>query len=88
MSVHAPAVVNVNEQLPTPEARVPEQVTVVELNLAVTVTLPVGVVTPATLKPTVTSCAVVDGFGVFDVMVVVLVAFFAATLFVTLVAPL
>jgi len=77
VSVQAPAVVSVNEQLPAPEVSAPEHVTVVALSLAVTVTLPVGVVapaTPATLKATVTDCAVVEGFGVLDVIVVVLLA--------------
>ena len=78
--------VNVKVQLPAPEVSAPEQVTVVALSLAVTVTLPVGTVAPVTLNATVTTWVVVEGFGVLDVMVVVLLALLTVSVVLLLVA--
>ena len=69
LAVRGPAVLNVNEQLPIPAAKVPVQLSPVE---AVTVTEPVGVPLPCTVNPTVTACPGEDGFGVLEVIVVVL----------------
>jgi predicted homoserine dehydrogenase-like protein len=69
-------VVNVNTQLPFAVVRVAVQVSPV---LAVTLTEPVGVPALATAKLTVTPCETTDGFGVFAVMAVLLLAFVAAT---------
>ena len=71
-----PAVAKVIEQFPAAEARVPVQVSPV---LAVTVTVPVGTVVPVALNEIATDWPVVDGFGLFEVIVVELVAFWAAT---------
>jgi hypothetical protein len=64
-------VLNVTEQLPVPELRVPLQLSPV---LAVTVTLPVGTPLPVTPKLTVTAWPTGEGLGVFEVMVVLLLA--------------
>ena len=81
--VQVPAVVKVvKEHDPEPEERVPVQVAVLEPSLAVTVTEPVGVPLPVTLKDTVTVCPMVDGFG-DDVSVVVEVALVAVMLVTT-----
>jgi hypothetical protein len=74
VSVGEPADVNVMVQLPAPELRLPEQLPPV---LAVTVTVPVGVPLPVTLNEIVTAWFTVEGFGVFEVIVVVLPAFVA-----------
>ena len=66
--------VKVMVQLPAPELRVPEQLPPV---LAVTLTVPVGVPLPVTLNEIVTAWFTVEGFGVFEVIVVVLPAFVA-----------
>ena len=78
MSVRTPEVVNVREQLPFPADKIPEQFSPV---LAVTFTDPVGLLTPLTVKLTVTGCEIAEGFGAFAVIVVVLEAFVAATVF-------
>jgi hypothetical protein len=61
--------VKVIAQLPTPPARIPVQLSPVD---AVTVTEPVGVPLPCVLNATVTACPGEDGFGAFEVIVVVL----------------
>jgi hypothetical protein len=67
-----PAVLSVILQLPLPPESVPEQVSPL---LALTVTLPVGlvifVIACTTSKSTVTMCPVVEGLGVLLVIVVV-----------------
>ena len=84
MSVQVPAVFSVNEQEPAPAERVPEQVTVVALSVAVTVTEPVGVPpVPVTLKLTETDWPTVEGFGELAVMVVVEAALVAVVVVTT-----
>src|SRR2546426_8617271 len=69
MSVLAPAVVGVNVQVPA--ATVPTQFTVPSL----TVTLPVGVPPVAvTVNVTAIPCPTAEGFGVWPVMAVVVLA--------------
>lgn len=77
-SVRLPAVAKVIEQLPDPELIAALQDSPV---LAVTVTLPVGVVTPVTLKAMATDWKAFEGLGAFEVIVVVLAAFAAVTVF-------
>ena len=75
MSVQEPAVDNVTEQLPAPELSVAVHVTVVEESFAVTMTEPDGEMPlPVALTPTLTGAPTVEGFGKFEVIVVVLVA--------------
>ena len=69
-----PVDVNVMTQLPAPEVSGPEQLPPV---LALTVTLPVGVPVPVTLNAMVTAWLTVEGFGEFEVIVVVLLALVA-----------
>ena len=64
-----PAVARLREQLPA--ATVPVHVSSAP---SLTVTLPVGVPLPVTVKPTVTACPSGDGLGVWEVIVVVLPA--------------
>jgi len=65
-------VVNVIEQLPDPDSSVAVQVSPV---LAVTCTVPVGVLLPVTCTAIVTAWPAVDGFGEVEVMTVVETAF-------------
>jgi hypothetical protein len=74
--VRLPLVVNVMLQLPLPPTNLQVQVSPV---LAVTVTVPVGAVTPLTLNPMATVCETVDGFGEVEVIEVLLFAFSAVT---------
>jgi hypothetical protein len=72
--VLAPVLLKTIEQLPAPPLSDPLQVSPV---LAFTVTEPVGVPFPVTLKLTVTACVTTEGLGEFAVIAVVLVAFAA-----------
>jgi hypothetical protein len=74
VSVGDPAVANVMVHDPAPEVSVPVQLPPA---LAVTVTLPVGVPVPVTLNAMVTAWLTVEGFGVFEVIAVVLLALVA-----------
>jgi len=71
VKVLAPALLKTIEQLPAPEISDPLQVSPV---LAFTVTEPVGVPFPLTVKLTVTACPTMEGLGKFAVMAVVLAA--------------
>ena len=62
-------------QLPAPA--VSEVIVQLSPVVALTCTLPVGVPLPVTDTLIVTACPVTEGFGVFEVMVVVVVAFSA-----------
>ena|ERR1700722_20959355 len=73
VSFDVPLSAKVKVQLPLALLSTPLQVSPV---LAVTVTLPVGVPKPVTVNPIITGCPTTDGFGVSDVMVVVLLAGF------------
>ena len=72
--VGEPAAVNVIAHDPAPALSVPVQLPPA---LAVTVTLPVGVPVPVTLKAITTAWLTVEGFGVFEVIAVALLALVA-----------
>jgi hypothetical protein len=84
VSVLGPGVANTKEQVPAPEVNAPEQLSPVA---ALTVTKPVGVVIPVTVKSTVTDCpSGSDGSGVFEVIAAELVALTAKVDWLALVA--
>lgn len=77
--VRGPAVRKVNRQLPFPADKVALQDSPV---VAVTLTVPVGLLTAVTVTLTVTACEMFDGLGVFETIVAVLVALVAVTVFI------
>lgn len=75
--VRYPVVVNTNEQLPRPELSVPLQVSPDEAftnTLPVVAGVPAGTADPKTLKLITTGLPCSDGLGVWEVMVVLLLA--------------